>query len=833
MLNALVSPVVDLDQIDDLLKMASLNGLMQDECVRLSHMKNPYFQQLYRSAVLSGLALVLTACGGGSDKLPLDGIDAGGSSASSRCSATSEHAWCATSLDADTRAVLLVEAMSLEQKIDYMAGDDPSSAATCVPYCGVVNGIPELDIPPIRMNDGPVGVRGGQATALPVPLALAATFNPGLARETGALVGNETRHKGNDLVHAPVADLIRNPLAGRTFETFGEDPLLATRFTVEWTRGLQSEGVMGNIKHYLMNTQEGVLGVPPLVSAVGGRNLVNVVIDERTLREVYLPPYEAAVKDADVASMMCAYNFLNGAPACSDPYLLQQLYAEWGFDGFLVTDYYFAQKDTVQTANTSAVIEMPYGFFYQPSVLQAAVQSGQVPEENIDRNLQAIFRTLFRFGVFDRLAYEPDEAKIDKAAHADVARRTVEQGSVLLRNEGVLPIADDVQSIAVIGLSATERPAGGGSSFIEPFQFKTPLEGIIERAGDQIQVDYADGRDIQAAADLAAQADVAIVFANAISTEGVDKFCLALDCTLADAPDSLLLNIGPGGVSGVLNLALDPALSQSPISENLEQAFAPILLGGQPLPVSHRNQDALIAAVAAANPETAVVLQTGGPVLTPWREEVSAILEIWFAGQEVAPALAAILFGDTDPGGRLPASFPVLETDTPVAGDPMRYPGVANQAEHSEGVFIGYKWFDENAVEPAYPFGFGLSYTAFEMSGLSVSSNADGSLTVRASIRNTGNRSGWAVPQLYVGLPSPNAEVPQPPAALKGFAKYWLNAGSVQQVTFELDQRALSYWDVASNDWAVAPGCYRIMVGQSSRDLPLQTSQPVAGGTCN
>ncbi len=782
-----------------------------------------------RRVFLLLLALGLTACGGDSDD---DAGNGGQVSGESRCGMAGERAWCDTALGDDERAGLLVAAMSLEQKIDYLGGDDPAAAATCEPYCGVVNGIPELGIPPIRMNDGPVGMRGGESTAFPIPLAQAATFNPDLAYQMGAAVGNETRLKGNDLVHAPVADLVRNPLAGRTFETFGEDVLLATRFTVEWTRGLQSEGVMGNVKHYLMNTQEGLLGVPPLVAAVGGRNLVNVVIDERTLRETYLPPYEAAVKEADVATMMCAYNFLNGEPACSSKYLLQQLYQEWGFDGFLVTDYYFAQKDTVETANTAAVIEMPYSIFFQPAIFQAVVQSGLVTEETLDRNLRTIFRTLFRFGFFDRPDYETDPSRIDQQAHAGVAREIAEQGSVLLRNQGMLPLAEDIQSIAVIGLSATERPSGGGSSFVTPFRFKTPLEGIIERAGEQIQVTYADGRDQAAAAALAAAADVAIVFANALSTEGVDKFCLSLDCTLADTPDSLLLNLlGPG--SEVLDLVLDPVLNQSPVSELLEQAFAPILLGGQPLPVQHRDQDALISAVAAANPDTAVVLQTGGPVLTPWREEVNAILEIWFAGQEVAPALSAILFGDSDPGGRLPVSFPINELDTPVAGDPTRYPGVANQAEHSEGVFIGYRWFDENAVEPAYPFGHGLSYTDFELSGLSVSSNADGSLTVRGSVKNTGQRAGWAAPQLYVGLPSPNEAVAQPPAALKGFAKLHLNPGSSQQFVFELDQRALSYWDEGSSDWVVAPGCYRIMLGESSRDLPLQTDQAVNGGVCS
>ncbi|MDX1497485.1 MAG: glycoside hydrolase family 3 C-terminal domain-containing protein [Salinisphaeraceae bacterium] len=772
------------------------------------------------------LALILSSCGGGSS----DDDDTGSvTSGESRCGSVEERPWCDTSKTDEERAAMLVEAMTLEQKVDYLAGDDPASAATCEPYCGVVNGIPELGIPPLRMTDGPVGVRGGPATALPIPLALAATFNPTLAYETGALVGNETRHKGNDLVHAPVADLVRNPLAGRTFETFGEDVLLATRFTVEWIKGVQDEGVLANVKHYLMNTQEGVVGVPPLAAAVGGRNLVNVVIDERTLRETYLPPYEAAVIEADVASMMCAYNLLNAEPACSSPYLLQQLYEEWGFDGFLVTDYYFAQKDTIQTANTAAVIEMPFGFFFRPELLQLAVQSGQVAEETIDKHMRDIFRTLFRFGFFDRPAYVRDESQIDQPAHAAVARRTIEEGSVLLKNAGVLPLSSDIQSIAVIGLSALERPTGGGSSFVTPFQFTTPLDGILQRAGEDVQVAYADGRDQQAAANLAAQADVAIVFANALATEGVDKFCLSLDCTLADTPDSLLLNLlGPG--AEVLDLVLDPVLSQSPVAEILEQAFAPILLGGQPLPVSHRNQDALISTVAAANANTVVVLQTGGPVLTPWRDEVNAILEIWFAGQEVAPAVAAILFGDTDPGGRLPVSFPINETDHVVAGDPTRYPGVANQAMHSEGVFIGYRWHDENGVEPAYPFGFGLSYTQFELSNLGVT-NSGNSLSVSTTVRNTGSRAGWAVPQLYLGLPSTDV-APQPPLALKGFEKLWLEAGESRNVTFDVDSRGLSYCDEASNGWVIAPGCYQIRVGQSSRDLPLQSEIAVGGGSC-
>ncbi len=778
-----------------------------------------------------GLALMLLQGCSGADREPADEL---GFVSRDACAQGESRPWCDPALAPARRAELLVAAMSLEQKIDYLAGDDPQAPATCDPYCGVVNGIAELGIPPLRMSDGPVGARGSPATALPVPLALAASFAPELAYRTGALVGNEVRHKGNDLVHAPVADLIRNPLAGRSFETFGEDPWLASRMTVQWVRGTQDQGVLGNLKHYLMNTQEGIGGVPPLVAALGGRNLVNVVIDERSLREIYLPPYEAAVKEADVASMMCAYNYVNGEPACASTFLLQQVLREdWGFDGFFVTDYYFAQKDTIQTANTSPMIEMPYGFMYHPALLQTAVASGQVSEQTLDVHLQQIFRTLFRFGFFDRPRYQRDDAQIDQIAHAQIARETAEQGAVLLRNQGALPIDAQVKHIAVIGVSATERPSGGGSSFVTPFRFISPLEGIRERAGAGTTVDYIDGRDPDAAAALATEADLAIVFANSISTEGVDKFCLALDCTLADVPDALLLNAMPAGASEVLDLVLDPVLSRSPVAEALEQAFAPILLGGQPMPVSHRNQDQLISQVAAANPATVVVLQTGGPVLTPWREAVNAILEIWFAGQEAGPAVAGLLFGDVDPGGRLPVSFPQRETDTPVAGDARRYPGIANQAEHSEGVFIGYRWLDAQGIEPAYAFGFGLSYGEFELSGLVVDGVAGETLVVTAEVENVGERGGWTVPQLYLGLPEPRPAVAQPPRALKGFAKHWLAPGERRSLRFELSARDLSYWDEEQAGWVLAPGCYRVMLGHSSRDLPLQGSVPLGGGVCS
>lgn len=779
-------------------------------------------------ALFTLLTLALGGCNGGRND---NSSHAAPSPVESRCALSAAHRWCDTDLSPAQRAEKLVAAMSLAQKIDYLGGDEPASSATCDPYCGVIHGIPELDIPPLRMSDGPVGARGSAATALPIPLALAASFNPDLAYATGALVGNEVRHKGNDLLHAPVADLVRNPLAGRTFETFGEDPLLATRMTVPWIRGAQDQGVLANLKHYLGNTQEGLVGVPPLAAAVGGRNLVNMVVDQRSMREMYLPPYEAGVRQADVASMMCAYNLVNGKPACASPQLLQDLTSEWGFDGFFVTDYFFAQKDTINTANTAATLEMPYSIFYQPVLLQTAVASGAVTEDTLDKHLRTLMRTLFRFGFFDRPAYVRDDDAIDQAGHAETAREIAEQGAVLLRNQGALPLADDVQHIAVIGLSATERPSGGGSSFVTPFEFTSPLDGIRARAGDAMQVSYADGRSANAAAALASQADVAIVFANSLATEGVDKFCLGLDCTLADVPDSLLLNHLPAG-SDTLNVVLDPLLGQSPVAQVLEQAFAPILLGGQPLPVQHRQQDELIQAVAAANSQTVVVLQTGGPVLTPWREAVNAILEIWYPGQEAGHAVARLLFGDVDPGGRLPVSFPLAESDTPVAGKPARYPGIANQAQHSEGIFIGYRWLDDNHITPAYPFGFGLSYSQYELSDLQLDSDGASHISASITVRNSGQRAGWAVPQLYLGLPEPTPQIEQPPAALKDFAKLHLQPGQSQRVELSVDRRGLSYWDEASSSWQIAPGCYQVMLGQSSRDIALREQLPLQGGSC-
>jgi beta-glucosidase len=358
-----------------------------------------------------------------------------------------------------------------------------------------------------------------------------------------------------------------------------------------------------------------------------------------------------------------------------------------------------------------------------------------------------------------------------------VAQRVEEAGITLLRNQGVLPLRPGhVHSIAVIGKAATTFITGGGSGNVTPFSFTTPLDAIRARAGHRVQVTYADGSDPAGAVATAHNADVAIVFANDYETEGSDRQCLTLEC-----------------------------------------------------PNINGDQDSLIEQVAAANHRTIVVLETGAPVLTPWRGMVAGLLEAWYPGERGGAAIARVLFGDVDPSGKLPVTFPNAEGDTPTAGDPEKYPGVGNNVFYKEGLFVGYRWYDQQRIIPAYPFGFGISYTRFRYSGLRLRRPRRGQrapsgdpavLVASAVVRNVGRRRGVAVPELYVSLPSSSA-VPEPPVQLKGFTRIALRPGATRRFTIALDSRALSYWNASAGNWRPVPGCYRVLIGSSSRDLPL------------
>lgn len=699
--------------------------------------------------------------------------------AAGRCGS---HPWCDPSLSPDKRADLVLATLTLPEKQQLLWGDDqvgvlnPPSGAL---HTGTNYGDPVADIPPLYMSDGPVGPRQGSgATSMPAPLSLAASFDPVLAGKAGGLVADEVKAKGNDLVFAPTVNIMRNPRGGRTFEGYGEDPYLSARQAVGWIKAAQAHGVIADVKHFAGNNQE------------TDRMTGNSQIDERTLREIYLPQFEAAVKEGGTGTVMCAYNKVNGQFSCENKHLLTDiLKGEWGFKGFVLADYP-AAHDTAASLKNGLDFE-PFGTAYSPSSTSAAFAQGQASPADVDDHVRRILRTMFAFGVFDRGAYANDDGQIPVAAHAALARDISEGGITLLKDTGgVLPLKPGLKSIALIGSDAERFKNGGGSSNVTPLVPVTPRQGIEARKEPGTELRY-DGTDDPAhAAATAKGADVAVVVVADTATEGTDQPCLRIDCTDDKQVSGFGTTDGP-----------------------------------------QRNLDAVVDAVSKANPNTVVVMETSGPVLTPWRDQVAGLLEAWYPGESGGTAIARVLFGDSDPGGRLPATFPVREEDLPTAGDPEKFPGVNGTSKYKEGVFVGYRWYDERKLPVAYPFGFGLSYTSFSFGKLRVTPGSTGA-TVTATVRNTGKRTGYAVPQLYAGLPSPGPGIGQPPWQLKGFDKLRLTPGAARRVRFALDARALSYYDVAGKGWKVARGCYRIGVGASSRDLPLQGVLSRGGARC-
>ncbi|HTV41251.1 MAG TPA: glycoside hydrolase family 3 C-terminal domain-containing protein [Candidatus Sulfotelmatobacter sp.] len=663
--------------------------------------------------------------------------------------------------DFDARARELVGEMTLHEKITELHGIHDSVHQRYVPP------IPRLGIPGFRIANGPAGVGPGDehqqlpATALPAPILLASSWDPGLAREYGVIIGSEAKALGDDLLEGPDINIARVPQNGRTFEAFGEDPYLVSRIAVAEIQGIQSQGEIANVKHYAANNQE------------SHRFTSNGIISERTLREIYLPAFEASVKEGHVASVMSAYPKVNGQYCCQNDILQNQILKnEWGFQGFITSDF-GAVHSTVPSAMAGLDLEMPTGKYFGDA-LESAVQDGKVPMSVIDDKLVRRFRTMMQYGLFDQSGGMKPIAEYDDGQES---LKIAEEGIVLLKNDdNLLPLnPNKLYNIALIGPFATDAMTGGqGSSHVKPLYAVTPEAGIESRAGSMARVQVDDGHDIRKAVALAASADVAIVMVGDRETEGKDH---------------------------------------------------PITLSG--------NQDELVQAVAAANPHTVVVLKTGSAVLMPWVDRVPAIVEAWYPGEEDGNAVAAILFGDVNPSGKLPMTFPKELADLP-ANTEWQYPGVEDMVHYSEGIFVGYRHYDQDHIQPLFPFGYGLSYTTFGFNNLSVSPEKikDGSkidLTVDFDVTNTGKRDGEEVAQLYVGLPS-STRLPQPPEQLKRFLKVSLTPGETKHIHFELDDRALECWSDKRHKWVVVSGPYHIMIGPSSRHLPLQRTVVVAGG---
>jgi beta-glucosidase len=658
------------------------------------------------------------------------------------------------------RAAAIVARMTLDEKITELHGIRTSDHYRYVP------GVDRLGIPPLLVTNGPAGVGPGdvtqpKATALPAPISLAATWDTAAARRYGDIEGAETADVGRTLLEAPDINIARVPQNGRTFEAYGEDPYLAGQLAASDVRGIQSHGVLANVKHFLGNNQE------------ADRFTVNDAIDERTLHEIYLPAFQTAVADGHAASVMCAYPKVNGTFNCENPDTLGGiLRGAWGFDGFVTSDF-GAVHSTVPSALAGLDLEMPTGQYFGDD-LAAAVRDGRVPMSVVDDKLVRRFTTMIEAGLFDRPA---TTSPIPQARDGEQARRLATEGTVLLKNDdaGTTPLlplsAGALHSVAVIGpYGGAATTGGGGSSKVDPLYTVAPVDGIRAKLGGRATLSYTDGTDLDRAAAVARSADVAVVMVGETESEGHDRPGLAL----------------PGG------------------------------------------QDALIGAVAAANPHTVVVVKSGGPVLMPWLASVPAVLEAWYPGEEDGDAVADVLFGDAEPGGRLPVTFPARESDVP-ANTPAQYPGVNGTATYSEGVFVGYRHYDDAGIAPLFPFGFGLSYTTFSYRDLSVRPQPDGQVAVSADVTNTGHRAGAEVDQLYVGDPS-TPGVAEPPAQLHGFARVTLRPGETRRVSFTLDRRAFAYWDAAGHGWQVAGGGYRLLVGSSSRDVRLSASITLPGG---
>ncbi len=813
--------------------------------------------------------------------------------------------WVGSSAPPLDRANQVLAQMTLDEKILLTHGTGNGA-----PFAGEIPAIARLCVPSILLHDGPNGVAGGltQVTQLPAPVAAAATWDSGLVRSYGQVEGAEQKAKGVSVALAPMVNIVRDPRFGRAFETYSEDPYLAGRLGVANIQGIQGEGVLAQVKHLAAYNQETNRNGPS----------DNAVVDERTLQEVYLPAFDAAIHQAGAASVMCSYNYLNGARACEDPYLLTQvLRSQWGFDGFVTSDW-GAVASTENAARNGLDQQMPDG---DAAGLKAAVQAGRVPMARLDDMVRHTLTPMFRFGLFEQPRTGDPDAVAATPAHAAVARQVAEQSAVLLKNSGgVLPLDPGRQrSIAVIGRPARDgmlTTDGLGNPVATPSGVISPYDAIRTRAGSDVTVTYTPGPgpdgDLPAVPASALRPDSGTgsgltgryykgtnptgtpVLSRVDSTPGTDwhgrspgagvpatNWSARWTGTITppttgryrftlDSDDGSRLYVGGnriidnwrdqsgGAVTGTVDLTAGRSVPitveyyQAGGDSHLHLGWLPPGTSPDPAAVAAARaadvavvfvastsgegsdlrdidlpgvQNDLVSAVTAVNPNTVVVVQSGSAVTMPWLDSAAAVLEDWFPGQAIGPALAGLLFGDVNPSGRLPVTFPRSLADVP-AHTPDQWPGRNGAVRYSEGLDVGYRWYDAQDIEPMFPFGYGLSYTTFAFDRIAVTvGRPSGGVTVTARVRNTGSRAGAEVAQLYLGFPDGAGE---PLRQLKGFSKVTLAPGQAKTVTFTLDARALSTWDPDRHSWTRVPGTYQIDVGASSRDLSLHAQAEIS-----
>ncbi len=837
--------------------------------------------------------------------------------------------WMNTSLPPDERAKLLLEQMTLEEKISMVHGRSNDSYSTVAQ--------PRLGIPALNMVDGPAGITAGNATALPAPIGLAATWDFGVAELYGEVLGEEAEATGHNVFLGSCLDIARVPIYGRLFEALGEDPLLTGQLAVRSIQSIQRHPVIATAKHYNMNTQD------------EHRFETDAQLDERTLQEIYTLPFALAIQDGQVGAAMGAFNKVNGVYSCENAHLLTDvLKQQLGFNGWVMSDFE-ATHSTLEAANAGLDQEMPSAKYFGDQLL-SLVQTGRVHLTTLEDKVRRILRTMFTFGLFE---HPVQSRPLPVKEHGKLAREIASKAIVLLKNsDNLLPLSShELRSVAVIGGDANSHITGGGSSLVKPPYIVSMLEGIRQRAGESVRVDYAEGVDPASAADLLP--GLPLVPSSVLTPAGSSSEAHGLSAEywtntrfegepqLVRTDRNVALNLGffsyhifnasslttpeelnnaisvrwTGSLSvpvtgeytlslthlGTARMFLDgQLLIDDPGITLTTQSVSLQLVAGQPQtlridyaadrpeqyssapgelstdgligskvrlgwkhpadaisPAMHeaaalagrsdvaivvvrdyRNehadvpslrlsneQDLLIHAVAAANVRTIVVLATGGPALLPWLDQVPAVLESWYGGQEQGNALADVLFGNVTPSGKLPITFPHSDQATPVAG-PAQYASKSDFiASYSEGVGVGYRGYDQFGIEPLFPFGYGLSYTSFAYDQLQVGPEmTDGTQTiqVRFMLTNTGQRAGAEIAQVYLGLPISTGE---PPRRLVGWTKVELEPGEAREVSVMLDPNAashpLSYWSTTTNGWEKANGTYQVYVGASSRDIRL------------
>jgi beta-glucosidase len=814
-------------------------------------------------------------------------------------------------IESEARINALLRELTLEEKVSLLSGSNLWSTTS----------VERLGIPAMKVSDGPNGVRGAGAftgasvtsACFPSAVCLAATWDTGLVEEIGKALGKEAKTKGVNLVLGPTINIHRSPLNGRNFECYSEDPYLSARMAVAFISGLQSQQVGAVPKHFVGNDSE------------FERASMSSDIDERTLREIYLPPFYAAVAEAKTWAMMAGYNRVNGTYAGDSRELLTDLLKdEWGHDGLAMSDW-FGTKSTVEAAANGLDLEMPGPSMWRGPRLVAAVEGGEMSEAAIDESVRRVLRVATRAGVFERPETLPEEA-IDRPEHRALARKAAADGIVLLKNEGdVLPLAKEkISKLAIFGPNAkVARISGGGSAQVNAHYRVTPFDGIAAAVGDQVELGYELGCTNHKWLPLFEPSEVAprgqdaeggfvVTYFNSLDLSGDPVY----ETTIKVTEQWWIGDVAPGVNSrhfsarltttftpresghyqfGLMSAGksrflidgqevIDNWTSQTPgdaffsfgtieviatvdmtagqtydlaVEYSSEGAYAITairfgMLPPQPADAIERavalavgsdialvlagtngewetegndrkdmelpgDQNALIARIAAVNPKTVVVLQTGGPVSMPWLDKVAGVIQACFSGQECGNAIADVLFGEVNPSGKLATTYPIRLEDNPAF---INYPGENGHVRYGEGIFVGYRYYEKKRVAPLFPFGYGLSYTTFAYDNLRLSSTEigpDDQMTVDVDITNRGQRAGQEIVQLYVHDSA--ARLSRPEKELKGFAKIALEPGETVPVSLTIDRSALAYWDDSEHAWLAEAGEFEALIGSSSQDI--------------